>query len=83
MGLFPPSQERAELRSWYDPDSGCICVNREHSEFLLSQREDARCIRYLFSLWVKESLLQDYGADAEKLADELIGRLAEAEPLLG
>ena len=83
MGLFSPSQERAELRSWYDSDSGFICVNREHSEFLLSQREDARCIRYLFSLWVKESLLQDYGADAEKLADELIGRLAEAEPLLG
>ena len=83
IGLFSPPQERAEARSWYDPDSGCICINREHSEFLLSQREDAHCIRYLFSVWVKESLLQDYGADAEKLADEMIGRLAEAEPLLG
>jgi len=81
--LHSPPQERAQSRSWYDPDSGCICINREHSEFLLSQREDARCIRYLFSIWVKESLLQDYGADAEKLADEMIGRLAEAEPLLG
>ena len=81
--LFSPPQRRAELRSWYDPDSGCICINREHSEFLLSQRDDARCIRYLFSIWVKESLLPDYGADAEKLADEMIGRLAEAEPLLG
>jgi hypothetical protein len=81
--LFSPPQEKAESRSWYDPDSGCICINREHSEFLLSQREDARCIRYLFSVWVKESLLQDYGADAERLADEMIGRLAEAEPLLG
>jgi hypothetical protein len=81
--LHSPPQQRSQARSWYDPDSGCICVNREHSEFLLSQREDARCIRYLFSIWVKESLLQDYGADAERLADEMVGRLAEAEPLLG
>ncbi len=80
--LFSPPQAKAEARSWYDESSGCICINREHSEFLLSQREDARCIRYLFSVWVKESLLQDYGDDAEKLADEIIGRLAEAEPLL-
>jgi hypothetical protein len=49
-------------------DSGGICINRERSEFLLSPREDARCIRYLFSIWVEESLLQDYDADAEKLA---------------
>jgi hypothetical protein len=81
--LHSPPQQRSQSRSWYDPGSGCICVNREHSEFLLSQREDARCMRYLFSIWVKESLLQDYGADAEKLADEMVGRLAEAEPLLG
>jgi len=81
--LFSPPQEKAQSRSWYDPDGGCICINREHTEFLLSQRDDARCIRYLFSIWVKESLLQDYGTDAERLADEMIGRLAEAEPLLG
>ena len=80
--LYSPPQERSQSRSWYDPDSGYICINREHSEFLLSQREDARCIRYLFTIWVKESLLQEYGADAERLADEMIGRLAEAEPLL-
>lgn len=82
IGLFAPPQEKAEARSWYDASSGCICINREHQEFLLSQREDARCVRYLFSIWVKESLLQEYGADAERLADEMVGMLAEAEPLL-
>jgi hypothetical protein len=61
-------------------DSGGICINRERSEFLLSPREDARCIRYLFSIWVEESLLQDCDADAEKAGYEMIGRLAEAEP---
>ncbi|MBI4180476.1 MAG: ATP-binding protein [Chloroflexi bacterium] len=75
-------QEKADYRSWYDPGQGVICINREHAEFLLSQREDRRCLRYLFSIWAKESLLQEYGIDAEKVADELVGVLAEAEPLL-
>ena len=80
--LYSPPQEKAQSRSWLDSGSGCICVNREHSEFLLSQKEDARCIRYLFTIWVKESLLEEYGEDAEKLADEMVGMLSEAEPLL-
>ncbi len=80
--LYSPPEEKAQSRSWLDRDTGCICVNREHSEFLLSQREDARCIRYLFTIWVKESLLEEYGSDAERLADEMVGRLSEAEPLL-
>ena len=80
--LYSPPEERAQSRSWLDRDTGCICVNREHSEFLLSQREDSRCIRYLFTIWVKESLLEEYGSDAERLADEMVGRLSEAEPLL-
>ena len=80
--LYSPPEEKSQSRSWLDRDTGCICVNREHSEFLLSQREDARCIRYLFTIWVKESLLEEYGSDAERLADEMVGRLSEAEPLL-
>jgi len=80
--LLSPPQEKAQSRSWYDPERACICINREHSEFLLAHREDARCIRYLFTIWVKESLLQEYGADAERLADEMVGMLAEADPLL-
>jgi len=74
--------DRAYYRSLYDPNKGTIWINREHSEFLLAQREDRRCLRYLFSIWVKESLLQEFGADAEKVADEMVGVLAEAEPLL-
>jgi hypothetical protein len=80
--LRPPPRAKEELRSWYDPRTGCICVNREHEEFMLAQRQDSRCIRYLFSIWAKESLLQEYGEDAEKLADEMVGRMTEAEPLL-
>ncbi len=77
-----PPQEKSLARSWFDSGSGSICINREHPEFMLSQREDTRCVRYLFSIWVKESLLREYGADAERLADEMVGMLAEAEPLL-
>lgn len=80
--LRPPPRAKAELRSWYDPRTGCICVNREHEEFMLAQRQDSRCIRYLFAIWAKESLLQEYGEDAERLADEMVGRITEAEPLL-
>jgi hypothetical protein len=80
--LQSPPREKSDYRSWYDPGQGVILINREHAEFLLSQREDRRCVRYLFSIWAKESLLQEYGADAEKVADELVGTLAEAEPLL-
>jgi len=82
ISLKAPPQERSTYRSWYDPSESAICINREHAEFLLSQREDRRCVRYLFSIWAKESLLQEFGADAEKVADELVGVLAEAEPLL-
>jgi hypothetical protein len=80
--LNSPPGERVGYRSWYDVGEGVICINREHSEFLLSQKEDRRCLRYLFSIWAKESLLQEFGADAERVADELVGVLAEAEPLL-
>jgi len=80
--LRPPPRAKAELRSWYDARTGCICVNREHEEFMLAQRQDSRCIRYLFAIWAKESLLQEYGEDAERLADEMVGRITEAEPLL-
>jgi hypothetical protein len=80
--LTTAPQEKAYARSWFDPDQKIICINREHSEFLLSQREDRRCMRYLFTIWAKESLLQEYGPQAEKVADEMVGVLAEAEPLL-
>jgi hypothetical protein len=31
---------------------------------------------------MKETLLQEYGEQAQKVADEMVGLLAEAEPLL-
>ncbi len=80
--LYSPPENKVSYRSWYDPKQGIICINREHTEFLLSQREERRCMRYLFSIWAKESLLQEYGPQAEKIADEMVGVLAEAEPLL-
>ncbi len=81
--LYSPPGDRASYRSWYDPKQGIICINREHTEFLMSQREDRRCMRYLFSIWAKESLLQEYGPQAERIVDELVGVRAEAEPLFG
>ena len=75
-------QEKSSYRSWYDPNQSVIYINREHAEFLLSQRENRRCLRYLFSIWAKENILQEYGTDAEKVADEMVGLLTEAEPLL-
>jgi hypothetical protein len=80
--IAAPSQDKSVYRSWYDPGERVICINREHQEFLLSQREDRRCLRYLFYVWVKETLLQEYGEQAQKVADEMVGLLAEAEPLL-
>ena len=80
--LQSPPQDKSDFRSWYNTVTGVICINREHAEFLLSQREERRCVRYLFTVWAKESLLQEYGAQAEKVADEMVGVLAEAEPLL-
>ncbi len=80
--LQSPAGAKSDYRSWYDPNEGVICINREHYEFLLAQREDRRCMRYLFYIWMKESLLQEFGTQAEKVADEMVGLLAEAEPLL-
>jgi hypothetical protein len=80
--LLPPPEGRAIFRSWYNPDSEVICINREHAEFMLSEKEDRRCVRYLFNIWAKESLLQEYGDDAQRVADEMVGILAEADPLL-
>ena len=80
--LQSPPDAKSYYRSWYDPKEGVIMINREHAEFLLSQREDRRCLRYLFYVWIKESLLQEYGPQTEKVADEMVGLLAEAEPLL-
>jgi len=80
--ISAPSGDKSVYRSWYDPKEQVICINREHQEFLLSQREDRRCLRYLFYVWIKETLLQEYGDQAQKVADEMVGLLAEAEPLL-
>ena len=80
--LYSPPSDSTTYRSWYDEAQGLICINREHTEFLLAQRDERRCMRYLFSIWAKESLLQEYGLQAEKIADEMVGVLAEAEPLL-
>jgi hypothetical protein len=80
--LTAAPKDKPYYRSWYDPKQQVICINREHQEFLLSQREDRRCLRYLFTIWAKESLLQEFGPQAEKVTDEMVGVLAEAEPLL-
>jgi hypothetical protein len=79
--LAPPPEDKVQLRSWHNPDNSVIYVNREQKEFVLSQREQQHSIRYLFTVWAKESLLEEYGNDAQRVADEMVGILAQAEPL--
>ena len=80
--LLSPSAAKANYHSWYDAEQEAICVNREHIEFLLSQRETKRFVRYLFTIWAKENLLQEFGTNAERIAEEMVSVLAEAEPLI-
>ena len=77
----PPSADKEPLRSWYDPATSTICINQQHTDFLEARRDDRRCAWYLFNIWAKERLLADYGSDAYKLADEMVGLLTDAEPL--
>jgi hypothetical protein len=76
-----PSAEKEPFRSWYDPTAATIYINQQHTDFLEAQRDDRRCAWYLFNIWAKERLLAEYGTDAYKLADEMVGLLTEAEPL--
>jgi len=81
--LSSPTEQMAPYRSWYDTDTGVIRINREHTNFLKAERDNRQCAWYLFNIWVKERLLAEYGSDAAKLADEMVGLLTEAEPLFG
>jgi hypothetical protein len=76
-----PSAEKEPFRSWYDSSASTIYINQQHTDFLQAQRDDRRCAWYLFNIWAKERLLAEYGTDAYKLADEMVGLLTEAEPL--
>jgi hypothetical protein len=81
--LSSPPEQLAPYRSWYDTESGVIRINREHTNFLKAERDNRQCAWYLFNIWAKERLLAEYGSDAAKLADEMVGLLTEAEPLFG
>jgi len=81
--LSSPTEQMAPYRSWYDTDTGVIRINREHTNFLKAERDNRQCAWYLFNIWAKERLLAEYGSDAAKLADEMVGLLTEAEPLFG
>jgi len=68
--------------------SGCCAVSRWHAACVFhinktgKEGQEESCSLNCVAIWAKKRLLQEYGADAEGLAEEMAGRLAEAEPLL-
>ena len=84
--MAPPSPGKESLRSWYEALERTIYVNEEHPDYLRAFRhEDAlRVGRYLTHIWIKEALLTEYrGAGPERVSDEMVGALSEAEALFG
>ncbi len=77
----PAATSQPEWRSWRDSGE-MVLVNKAHSDFLEAEQDDARCARYLFALWAKEHLLAEYSSDARRLAEELVGLLLKADPML-
>jgi len=79
--LSVPPEGLYQFRTWRDNGSG-LKINMLHADFLSSERDDKRCAWYLFSIWAKQFLLDQYGTDSEALADEMIGLFSRAGPLL-
>lgn len=70
---------------WQSSSNGdveVVDVNQGHPDFMEAGQDDARCSRYLFSLWAKEHLLSEYGSDSRKVAEVLVSWLNKVDPLL-
>ncbi|OGN99983.1 MAG: hypothetical protein A2Y59_03095 [Chloroflexi bacterium RBG_13_52_14] len=80
--LCIPPENMSQLRTWHDNGNGSVKVNMLHTDFLSSEKDDKRCAWYLFSIWAKKQLLDEYGNDSEALADEMVGLFSRAGPLL-
>lgn len=74
-------QGDARLRTWCD-NTGTIQINTLHRDFLTAERDDKRCAWYLFSIWAKQYLLNEYGNDPDTMTDEMVGLFSQAGPLL-
>jgi DNA-binding CsgD family transcriptional regulator len=79
--LCLPPKEMYQLRAWRD-NANTIKINMLHTDFLASEKDDKRCAWYLFSIWAKQFLLDEYGTDAEALAEEMVSLFSRAGPLL-
>jgi hypothetical protein len=78
----PPGKEA--LHSWYEQIERTIYVNEQHSDYLEAREETFRLGRYFTHIWIKEVVLHHYGrGDAERVSDEMVGILAQAEGLFG
>lgn len=80
--LCVPPDSMTRYRTWCDNGNNSVKINMLHSDFLSSERDDKRCAWYLFSIWAKKQLLDEYGTDPETLADEMVGLFSRAGPLL-
>ncbi|MBI4282718.1 MAG: ATP-binding protein [Chloroflexi bacterium] len=79
--LWASVSDEARYRTWSD-DKGVLQINALHPDFLAVERDNTRCAWYLFSAWAKQYLLTEYGDDATVMADEMVGLLSRAGPMM-
>jgi hypothetical protein len=79
--LWASVSDEARFRTWSD-EGGVLQINALHPDFLAVERDNTRCAWYLFSAWAKQHLLSEYGDDATLMADEMVGLLSRAGPLM-
>ena len=78
----PPPPGREALHSWYEEVERTIYVNEQHRDYLEARNDNLLLGRYFTHIWIKETLLHHYGrADAERVSDEMVGILSQAEAL--
>lgn len=78
----PPPPGKEALHSWYEQVERTIYVNEQHRDYLEAREATLRLGRYFTHIWIKEVVLHHYGkGDAERVSDEMIGILAQAEGL--
>lgn len=79
--LWASVSDEAKFRTWSDAE-GVLQINALHPDFLAVEKDNTRCAWYLFSAWTKQYLLTEYGDDATVMADEMVGLLSRAGPLM-
>lgn len=71
-----PDPDPGEARSRFDPDTGVVLYNREHSDYLLAKGDDAALLDYLSTLVAKEYVVYNNPrAASPDLGEEMVRML--------